>query len=136
LNKKIICIANEILGINKEAIPHILLKNKKPVDLYFEFLDMKERSEFFEDLNSKEQPHITLPDYGQIGRFNISNPITKEISKDDLAESDERLIKRFVDKGESTSPVLEYDKNKHEYKLKSKHDLEKIIREVVYADKH
>lgn len=135
MNKKIAHIANEILAIKKEAIPHVLLKNKKPVDLYFEFLDTKERSEFFNDLSSDERPHITLPDYGQIGRFNVSNPSTKEISKDDLTESDERLIKRFIDKGESTNPILEYDKNKHEYKLKSKHDLEKIVHELVSTSK-
>ena len=117
--------------INKKAMPHVLLKNKGDADLYFEFLELPERREFFEDLTSKDQPTITLPDFGHIGDFDIVNPDAKEINETDLLRGGEEFIERFVNKGDSPHPFLEYDKNKHKYKLKPKYDLEKIIKEIV-----
>jgi hypothetical protein len=111
--KNIKKIAQEIL-----AMPHILLKNKNFVDLYFEFLEPKERQEFYDDLISPQHPSIKLPDYGKVKDIDISNNI-KKITQDDIPQTSENLIEKLVkDKRKTRSPILEYNESQHSYALK------------------
>jgi hypothetical protein len=115
---------------NRKAMPHIDVKDKGSADLYFEFLEPKERKEFFDDLISDENPTIELPNFGKIENGpDISNQV-KEINDKDLDKSDEEFIKRFVEEHRKPArPFLEYDEEAHKYKLKKKYDLERIVRE-------
>lgn len=125
MNLKLHKIVDEIL---KEAMPHVLLKEKGGADLYFEFLEPKEKKEILKDLTSDDKPTIELPDFGQVGKYHIKNP-AKTISKDDLLRGGEDFIKMFVDT-KSPHPLLEYDETHHKYKLKPKYDLKKILDEL------
>ncbi len=116
----------------KKAMPQINIKNKGDADLYFEFLEPKERKEFYEDLIGEDQPNIKLPDFGKIDHGpEISNEV-KEMNESELSENAEDLIKRFVkDKHKPAKPFLEYDDQKHRFELKPKYDIEKMLQEVV-----
>jgi len=123
------------LILYKRAMPHVLVDDKG-ADLFLEFLESPDRHEFFDDLTSSDQPTIKLPDFGRVKNFDISNPSVKEITEKDLTESDEDLIKRFVqDKKEPKYPFLEYDDIKHRYKLKPKYDIEKMLKDVLKKNK-
>lgn len=125
-------LIEEILLLNKKAMPHVLLKNKGNADLFFEFLDSKEKINFFDDLTSDSSPEIDLPNFGHINdKIEISNPSAKTIKKEDLLRGSEDFIKLFVyDKRKPTHPFLEYDKQHHKYKLKQKYDIDKIFKDT------
>jgi hypothetical protein len=113
-------------------MPHIEVKDKGSADLYFEFMEPRERKEFFEDLTSDEKPIVSLPDFGKIDKnVNISNPVVKEIKDDDLTKNTENFIERFInDKRTPMRPFLEYNDKQHKYELKPKYDLEKLVKDI------
>jgi hypothetical protein len=122
--------------MNKKSMPHIDIKDKGAADLYFEFLEPKERKEFFNDLTDKDRPTIELPDFGRIHQKgpNITNEV-KKFNENDISKNTEKFIEYFSkDLRETSTPYLVYDDKKHKYKLKPKYDLEKMIRE--FTEKH
>lgn len=116
-------------SLNKKSMPHVRVKDKD-ADLYFNYLEPKERQEFFDDLISEEQPTIKLPDWEIPEVIDASNPEVKNINKKDIDKNTEEFIKRFIkDHSKSEKPLLEYDNKQHKYKLKPKYDIEQIIKE-------
>ena len=119
--------------MNKKSMPHINVEDKGAADLYFEFLEPKDRKEFFKDLTSPSQPTIKLPDFGKIDKNGpeISNDI-KEMNEKDITKKTEDFIKFFTtDPKIPIHPYLDYNNKKHNYELKSKYDIEKMIQEFV-----
>jgi len=115
--------------IKKKSMPHVGIPSKGLADLYFEFLEPKDRTEVFEDLRDGEV--IKLPNYGEVYDRIIEN-VLKEITKDNLDKSDMAYIQRYTtEQAQKTKsfPILEYDEENHKYKLKDKFDIEKIIEE-------
>jgi len=108
-------------------MPHIKLKDKGAIDLFFEFLEPSERREFFEDLS--EGSTIKLPDFGTVGQSVIENKV-KELEEKDLTKRDEDFIKSFLREQQVAHPYLEYEKSQHSYKLKPKYDLERMMKEI------
>jgi len=117
--------------INKKSMPQVLLKGKRHVDFYFEFLEPEERKEVFEDLTSYEKPKIELPNFGQVGDYRVDNIGIEHVTKDDLDKKGEDFVKLFLEKNPPLHPFMEYDKKKHKYVLKPKYDLERILEEVI-----
>lgn len=113
--------------INKKSMPWVPIKNKGQIDLFFEFLEPEERREFFEDLTSYEKPKIELPNFGQIGDFEVKNDSAQYVNIDDFDKIGEDFIKLFIEKNPPLHPFMEYDKRKHKFILKPKYDLEKIL---------
>ena len=113
--------------MNKKSFPHITLKNKGTVDLFFEFLDIPDRKKIVEDLKKGED--IMLPNFGNIGSgINIKNNVINIEEKDITDIHDEEFIKRFLnEKSKPKHAVMEYDNISHKYKLKKHHDVEKMI---------
>jgi hypothetical protein len=126
-----------------KAMPHVWIKDKGDVDLYFEFLDKEDRQAIVDDLG--KGVNIKLPDFGQIGsdspyllgeKIDVHNEV-KEIKKEDLPEkmwgskSEDFLKSLTKGTGKSEKPILTYDKSEHKYKLKPKYDIEKMIKEFV-----
>lgn len=119
--------------MNKKSMPHINVEDKGAADLYFEFLEPKDRKEFFKDLTSPEQPTIKLPDFGKIDKDGpeISNDV-KEMNENDITPKTEESIKFFMtDKKIPPTPYLDYNNKKHNYELKPKYDIEKMIQDFV-----
>lgn len=115
-----------------KAMPWINVKNKGDADLYFEFLEPKERKEFFDDLTSTTEPTVTLPDFGKVIDYDITNPNVKQFSIKDIDKSSEEFIKRLVrDHAKVTHPFLDYDDKRHKFVLKPKYDIEKMIHDIV-----
>lgn len=117
----------------KYAMPHLNLKNKGPVDLFFEFIDPKDRKNFFEDLISDKEFKIDLPNFGIIDKdlsLNVSNEI-KQIEKKDLDKDSINFLERLIkDTKNPRRALIQYNTNKHKFELKQKHDFEKILKEV------
>ena len=131
MKSKVSKLVDEILQIEKKASPHIKLKDKGDADLFFEHVDPDERIEFYEDLNSVEEPEIDLPNFGIIEDEHIINK-EKSINKDDIDNRDEKLIEPWIrDKRKVPRPFIEYDQNKHKFDLNPKYNLEKILKEPV-----
>jgi hypothetical protein len=119
----------------KKAMPWIKVKDKGSADLFFEYLDYENRKEFFNDLTSKEQPTIELPDFGEVEigekKVDINNDV-KQINESEITQLDEEFIKRFLNEHQHpVTPFLDYNDKKHKYQLKPKYDIEKIIRETI-----
>ena len=117
------------MKINKKSAPHVGIPEKGVADLYFEFLEPKERKEVYQDLIQGET--VGLPNYGEVYDKIISN-VLKEIKRENLDDSDINYIKRYttdVAQKSTSFPILEYDEDNHKYKLKDKFDIEKIIKE-------
>ena len=131
MKSKISKLADEILAIEKKASPHVKLKDKGDADLFFEHVEVPERVEFYEDLNSENEPEIDLPNFGIIENENIVNK-EKSIQKDDIDNRDEKLIEPWLrDKRKVPRPFIEYDQHKHKFDLNPKYNLEKILKEPV-----
>ncbi|MDD5650211.1 MAG: hypothetical protein PHF86_07345 [Candidatus Nanoarchaeia archaeon] len=114
-----------------KAMPHIKTKDESSADLYFEFLDPKDRKDFFEDLTGRDEPDISLADFGTIGDKDIVNKEIKRINIKDLTKNTEEFIKRFVrDTRKPKYDFLDYDENSHKYVLKPKYDIEKMIKDI------
>jgi hypothetical protein len=117
--------------MKKVSIPHINLKDKGTVDLFFEFLDIPNRKKIVEDLKKGED--ILLPNFGNLGAgVQIDNKV-KDIEEKDLKNiNDEQFIERFLnEKNAPKHPVMLYDNQKHEYKLKPHHDVEQMIQDII-----
>jgi len=115
------------MNMKKKSMPHVGIPAKGVADLYFEFLEPKDRVEVFEDLKNGET--VSLPDYGEVYDRVIRN-VLKEIRKDNLDKSDMSYIQRYtteIAQKTKSFPILEYDEKTHQYKLKDKFDIEKII---------
>lgn len=52
-------------NLQKKSLPHIDVKDKGPADLYFEFLPLEDRKDFYDDLTSQQEPDI------EIGRAHV-----------------------------------------------------------------
>lgn len=116
----------------KQAMPHIKIKDKGFADLYFEFLEPKDRKVFFEDLKSKEKPIIKLPNFGKVDKYEILNNQVKEFSIKDLTKDSEKFIEHFIEtEKKPPHPFLEYNKQIHEFELKPKYDIENMLNEIV-----
>jgi hypothetical protein len=120
--------------MKKTSIPHIYLNDRgTAIDLYFEFLDINNRKKIVNDI--KEHKTINLPNFGNIEGILIDNTI-KHFNENDIQKNDENFIMSFLqERNAPKRPILEYDEKKHEYKLKSKFDIEKILQNF-YKDKH
>jgi hypothetical protein len=119
----------------KNAMPWVEVKDKGSADLFFEYLDYEDRKEFFDDLTSKQQPTIKLPDFGKVEigekKVEIHNDV-KEMNESEITQVGEEFIKRFLKEHQHpATPFLDYNDKKHKYELKPKYDIEKIIRETI-----
>lgn len=115
--------------MKKKSLPHIQLKNKGPVDLFFEFLDIPDRKKLIEDIQKGEE--INLPDFGHIGEtIDIDNKV-KNMKEDDIRKIDEEFIMKFLNpKSSPKHPILQYDNQQHKYKLKPKYDIEQMLKQI------
>jgi hypothetical protein len=122
-------------SISKEAMPKLDTKEQhgeRGIDLYFEFLNQKDRQHVVEDLiNGKT---IELPSFGEVDKdrfiVNTLNKINKEDIKWGEGNFTERMIRDMIKSKSKAKPFLEYDDVQHKYKLRPKYDLEKMLKEV------
>ena len=124
----------------KKAMPHVWLTDKGHADLYFELLNKDDRKAIVDDLDAGNK--VSLPDYGKIETHSLGPTITinnevKDFKKEDLpkkmwSEDSEKYLKMVIEKmGEPAIPVMEYDNQEHKYKMKTKYNIEKMIKEFV-----
>ena len=89
--------------MNKKSFPHILLKNDKPIDLFFELMSKNEKNEFFDDLLKHEKIKL---DNGEI------------ITIDDFEKDDIDYIKKYLNQ-QTNKDKIEYNQFKHKMERKS-----------------
>lgn len=96
----------------KKAMPHILLKDDKAVDLYFEHVSPEDKKKFFKDLQRGHS--IEAPNVGPLHGRNIRNP-TQYFSEDDLMGLvQEQFIRKFLN-APAKYPWLKYDPVRHRF---------------------
>ena len=121
--------------MKKQALPHLRLKNKDAIDLYFEYLNVADRKKVLQDL--KDGQNVKLPNFGVVLNKDISNS-TKIFDEKDLfeQEKEEDFIGHFITHGTNPKyPVMTYDNKTHAYKLKPRYDIEKMLKEIVNTHK-
>jgi hypothetical protein len=121
--------------MKKEALPHLKLKNKDAIDLYFEYLNVSDRKKVLQDLKNGE--NIKLPNFGVVLNKDIANP-TKFFEEKDLdqQQQEENYIEQFITHGTNPKyPAMMYDSKNHTYKLKSRYDIEKMLKDIVDSHK-
>ena len=96
----------------KNASPHLKLRKKPAIDLYFEYLLPKEKREILEDLKRGE--NIKIPNFKNVNVRNITN----EFNEEDLVNIDEQesLIEKMI-RFVTNTPLLKYDESRHQYSV-------------------
>lgn len=123
-NKKLRCISDSLRKYSsmlfKEAIPHILLKNNKFIDLELEKMDKASIHDIISDILGGETIK-GVPIVGEegkgiaIGEFNINRDVDKDVA-DDLMYKLKLFDKSIKPLGENIRKLLfSYDKDTHSY---------------------
>ena len=93
-------------------MPWLKLKNKKSIDLYFEFLDKNSKKRLYKDLLDGHA--IKLPNFGG----GIQN-VAETLKWDELADVEKEILKTFL-QVDNDSPKLFYDDEAHAYRKKER----------------
>jgi hypothetical protein len=101
-------------SFEKEAMPHLLNHENRSVDLFFEFLDPKDRKVLWADL--EKGLAIQLPNLGVVKGQAIVNSV-REIRKEDLGPVELSYLKRMLDAAPRKT-ILKYDTKTRSYKAK------------------
>jgi len=115
--------------MKKQAVPHVETVDGKNGDLYLEYVEPSIRKDFFEDyLNNND---IKMPNDIKVNDIIIHNELEEINNKDITERSQEAIIRHVLDKRKTLTPYFTYDKARHKFKLKPKHDLENLVGEFV-----
>lgn len=90
-----------MLLIRRKAMPHLITKNNKRFDLYFELLDMNSRQNIIRDL--KKGLFVKIPNFGKV-------------TWKDFDSIEQELVERMLKLKPVTKPSYRYDENTQEYK--------------------
>jgi len=91
----------ELKNMLRISMPHLITKNKKRFDLYFELLDMESRKNIVRDL--KKGLSIKVPNFGNV-------------TWKDLDEIEQGRVDYLLKAKATTTPLYRYDETSHEYK--------------------